>query len=147
MVIGHQSSVISHWWNQTTDIIRVSRQTDNRCDFSPLLLRSPRSEILIQKSVRQPLVVIDAAVAKEWPVSARFVNFCKITVDHQHFFFVGRSSCQDSPEGICHERLSPEIQLAFTSHAIDNHDKKSVGGGLAALDGFPCLMLCVVCLR
>src|SRR5437899_3184383 len=107
---------------------------------------SPSSEILIQKSVRQSLVVVNAAVAKEWPVSARFVNFCKITVDHQHFFLVGRSSCQDSPEGICHERLPPEIQLAFTSHAVDNHDKNSVGDSMAALDGFPCLILRLVCL-
>jgi hypothetical protein len=94
------------------------------------------------------LIGVDAAVAKEGPVAAGFFALRWVAFDYQNFFFVVRSFGEDAAEGICNERVSPELEagiaffrFAFVADTIDDSDVNAIGDSVGALDSAPCIEL------
>ncbi len=90
------------------------------------------------------MIGVDAAVAEEGPVAARFFALRGVALDNENFFFVVGGFGEDAAEGIGDERISPEFEtgvaffrFAFVADAIDDRDVNAVGDGVRALDGAP----------
>ena len=88
---------------------------------------------------------IDAAVAQEGPVAARFLREPWIALNDQDFFLVGGAFGEHAAKRVGNERVPPEFQAAFRralkTHAIYGRHENSVGDGVRALDSAPGIQL------
>src|SRR5579862_5337965 len=86
-------------------------------------------------------VGIDAAVAEERPIAARFFDLRRVTFNDQDFFLLGGTFGEDTAKWIGDEGMSPEFQAAFgralEADAIHGRDKHAVGDGVGALNRTP----------
>src|SRR4051812_40698139 len=102
--------------------------------------------------MRDAAIAINAAVAQKWPVAADIFKMFQIALADQDLFLVIRGFHNDPPEWIAEKRSAPKL-YAFAlgaiaanvaelmANAIDHADKNSVGNGMCALDGAPCVVL------
>ena len=94
------------------------------------------------------MVGVDAAVAKEGPVTAGFFALSGIAFNDEDFFFVVRGFGENAAEGIGDERVAPEFEAGVTcfgfaleADPINDRDVNAVGDCVGALDGAPSVEL------
>jgi hypothetical protein len=58
-------------------------------------------------------VGVDAAIAQERPISARFLYACGIAFDDQNFFLVSGRFREDAAKRIGDKGMTPKFQPAF----------------------------------
>ena len=104
--------------------------------------------LLIEKTFRDGLVGIDAAVAEKGPVATRLLDEMRIDFADENLLFVVRGLGNDAAERVGKKRSAPELDAltfsavaaniaVFVADAVDRTDIHSVGNGMGALDGLP----------
>src|ERR1035437_3571487 len=101
------------------------------------------------KSIHQPLrqisVSINPPVAQERPVRARGIHAGEVNGNNQNFLFMRAGFGKNFAGSSGHKTLTPEFNAFarefFMPDAIGNGDVTAVGDGMAALDGFPRVVL------
>ena len=101
--------------------------------------------ILVNKPPDEIAIGINPPVAQERPVRARRVHLAKIN-GHNQNFLLGRAGLGENFTGRAGDKtLPPKFNALarefFMADAIDSGDVTAIGNGMAALDGFPRVVL------
>src|SRR5688572_5090583 len=98
--------------------------------------------ILVDQTLREIAVGIDAPVAEEWPVRARDVDFAEIERHEEVLFFLHAGLGDDLPGRARDETLPPELDAVtaggtFQTDAVCDRYVTAVRDAVTALDQFP----------
>src|SRR6058998_1527619 len=101
-----------------------------------------------EPAIEDGLIGVDAAIAQEGPVPARFLALCRVAFNDEDFLFVMGSLGDNLTKRIGHKGISPEFQarvaifgLAFETDAVDDSSVHAVGDGVTTLNRAPGIQL------
>ena len=108
---------------------------------------------LIDKSPGNISVVLDAAVAEEWPPAAHILAVLQVDIYHQALFFLIAGTVVELTLRTGYETAAPELDalgltawIGLETYAVYGDDRQSVGYGMASHHGSPRLALALLLL-
>ena len=106
---------------------------------------------LIDKSPGNISVVLDAAVAEEWPPAAHILAVLQVDIYHQALFFLIAGTVVELALRTGYETAAPELdalgltaRIRLETYAVYGDDRQSVGYGMAPHHGSPRLALALL---
>lgn len=95
---------------------------------------------LIDKSPGNISVVLDAAVAEEWPPAAHILAVLQVDIYHQALFFLIAGAVVELALRTGYETAAPELdalgltaRIRLETYAVYGDDRQSVGYGMARI--------------
>lgn len=108
---------------------------------------------LIDKSLGNISVVLDAAVAEEWPPAAHILAVLQVDIYHQALFFLIAGTVVELALRTGYETAAPELdalgltaRIRLETYSVYGDDWQSVGYGMATHHGSPRLALALLLL-
>ena len=121
--------------------------------FGPPVLKPLAKLGLIDKSLGDVAVVLDAAVAEEWPPAAHILAVLQVDIYHQALFFLIAGTVVELALRTGYETAAPELdalgltaRIRLETYAVYGDDRQSVGYGMASHHGSPRLALALLLL-